>query len=75
MFRRPGGAGGQAKFAADGQRLSGGAMGATASEMAYFDRNNGEWVALGGLGGVSDGNQQRMGDAPAMAPRWWGWPG
>lgn len=51
-----GGAGGQAKFAADGQRLSGGAMGATASEMAYFDRNNGEWIALGGLGGVSDGN-------------------
>jgi hypothetical protein len=49
-----GGGGGQAKFAADGQTLCGGAMGLTGSEMATYA--SGTWTPLGSLGASSDGN-------------------
>lgn len=53
----PGGnAGGQAKFSADGTKLSGSDMGATASEMATYDMATDTWTTHGGIGGVSDGN-------------------
>lgn len=53
----PGGnAGGQARFSADGLKLSGGAMGDAASEMATYDFGTGTWTAHGSLGAESDGN-------------------
>jgi uncharacterized membrane protein len=51
-----GNAGGQAKFSADGTKLSGSAMGSTASEMATYDMGTGTWTTHGDIGGVSDGN-------------------
>lgn len=50
------GAGGWAKFSADGKKLSGGAAGTQGSEMATYDRTTGEWTAHGSLGASSDGN-------------------
>lgn len=49
-------AGGQARFSADGQRLSGGAAGDLGSEMATYDRTTGTWTTHGGLGSEMDGN-------------------
>lgn len=51
-----GGAGGQIKFAADGQRLCGGAAGAVGSEMATYDRSTNTWTPHGDLGVQLDNN-------------------
>lgn len=51
-----GNAGGQARFSADGQRLSGGDMEGALTEMATYDRTTNEWTTHGSLGSSSDGN-------------------
>jgi len=50
------GAGGQAKFSLDGQRLSGGATATDGQEIAGYDRNAGAWTTYGSLGTSLDGS-------------------
>jgi uncharacterized membrane protein len=68
-------AGGQAKFSADGQLVSGGDAGVQGSEMATYDRVAGAWTTHGGLGMVMDGNVSSAwaisGDGSTMAGLAW----
>lgn len=50
------GAGGQAKFSLDGQRLSGGATATDGQEIAGYDRSTGAWTTYGSLGTSMDGS-------------------